>query len=248
MMFGWFRKKPARSYPVLAPGQVAYAVGDLHGRSDLLRNLHRALDHLEQGRTGKPAIEIYLGDYVDRGPDSRGIVDCLIERSRTHSVVALRGNHEAMLLAVLRGQKAILDWLQHGGLAAVASYGVDVAEVDPRDEETFIARLREKIPASHIAFLSGLPTKFRLGPYFFAHAGIRPGVDVSRQRDDDLMWIRDTFLGDERDHGFVVVHGHTPVQEPEFRPNRMNLDTGAYLTGVLTCVRFDDQGPSVLTW
>lgn len=247
-MFGWFGKKPPPSYPRLAGGQVAYAVGDLHGRSDLLSSLHRALDHLERTGTGRPAIEIYLGDYVDRGPDSRGVVDRLIERSRTHRVIALRGNHEAMLLGVLKGRKAVLDWLQHGGLAAVASYGIDVAEVDPRDEESFVALLREKVPAAHVAFFSGLPTRYRLGPYFFAHAGIRPGVDLSRQRDDDLMWIRDTFLGDERDHGVVVVHGHTPVQEPEFRVNRMNLDTGAYLTGVLTCVRFDEQGPSVLTW
>jgi serine/threonine protein phosphatase 1 len=249
MIFDWFRRRsPAPHYPTLAPGEVVYAVGDLHGRSDLLATLQRAIDRLAANRGEAAPVEVYLGDYVDRGPDSRGVVELLMERSQSREVVALRGNHEHMLLSVLAGTTSPQPWLQHGGRAAIASWGIDPASIDPTDDEDFRDRLRAAIPPAQMAFLEAMPTIHRHGPYVFAHAGIRPGVAPERQKDEDLMWIRERFLDDDRDHGFVVVHGHTPVYEPEFRPNRMNLDTGAYLTGVLTCVRFDNRGPSVLTW
>lgn len=245
-MFG-FKKRSSGSpvHPSLPLGLTAYAIGDVHGRSDLVDAVGAAIDRDAAARGGE-TIEIWLGDYVDRGPDSAGVVSRLIERARHRRLVAVRGNHEVMFEEFLAGRLDPEEWRRVGGFETLLSYGVDVRALSRAPLERWVAAADAAVPAEHRAFLESLCDSFRLGDYFFTHAGVRPGVSLTRQVGDDLQWIRDEFLGDERDHGAVVVHGHTPVMEPEFRANRINLDTGAYMTGRLTCLAVDDAGPRLL--
>ena len=235
-------------YPPLPAGRVIYAVGDLHGRADLLDRVHAAIDRRQAGRD-ETVREIYLGDYVDRGPDSAGVVERLIARAADHHLVALRGNHEEMFEEFLAGRIDVADWRRVGGLETLASYGVDVAALARAGAPSMMwSRAAERrVPDRHRAFLAALRDHWRdPAGWFFAHAGVRPGVALDAQAPDDLLWIRAPFLTDERDFGAVVVHGHTPMGQPEFRPNRINLDTGAYLTDQLTCLRIDHDGATCL--
>jgi serine/threonine protein phosphatase 1 len=232
----------ARRYPPAPAGEAIYAIGDIHGRSDCLRRAHALID---EDRSGGAATEIYIGDYVDRGPDSKGAIELLVARARATNVVALRGNHEIMMESFLRGLTSFEDWRRFGGLETVLSYGVDArallarGAVRPRD-------LAEKIPAPHLRFLSSLKTIHTLGQYCFAHAGIRPGVPLDAQSIDDTAWIRDDFLNHPGGAGLVVVHGHSPVDDVEFHANRINIDTGAYLTNRLSVLRIDADGSRLL--
>jgi serine/threonine protein phosphatase 1 len=226
--------------PRLAGLRLA-AVGDIHGRADLLADLHQRLD-LESD--GAPApIEIYLGDYVDRGAHSHAVIDALIARSHDRQVVFLMGNHERMMLRALEDPGSVMLWLQNGGDQTLRSYGVgsgDVQQAAQRDPALICRVLGEIVPADHVAFLRSLHLSFSIGGFLFVHAGIRPGVPLPEQREEDCLWIRDDFLNSTADHGVVVVHGHTPVQAPQFLRNRINLDTGAVFTGVLTCLMISD--------
>ena len=246
-MFGWFKAgaAPLSEYPTLPAGERIYAVGDIHGRSDLLDRLHRAIDADKAG-TSDVATEIYLGDYVDRGPDSAGVIDRLLRRSATTATVRLRGNHEALFDGFLAGSVDPDEWRPVGGFETLLSYGLDVRSLAHAPRQIWVDAARDVVPREHRAFLSGLDVAFAAYGYYFAHAGIRPGIPLDDQAVDDLLWIRDAFLGDGRDHGAIVVHGHTPMMEPEFRPNRINLDTGAYATGRLTCLMIDRHGPRLI--
>jgi serine/threonine protein phosphatase 1 len=227
-------------------GCLLYVVGDLHGRSDCLRIAH---DLIERDAARHPLassrVEIYLGDYVDRGPDSKGVIDTLIERSQRFSVVALRGNHEILMESFLRGIKPFDDWRAFGGLETILSYGVDARAILNRGamDRRYVA---EKIPFSHFRFISALRNFYRCGAYIFAHAGVRPGIAIEAQSIEDLTQIRDDFLNYSGEFGAIVVHGHTPVRTIEFRPNRINLDTGAYVTNNLAIIRVDYNGVSAL--
>jgi len=233
------------AHPVLPEGRVVYAVGDIHGRSDLLDRVHAAID--ASARHGAEHVtEIYLGDYVDRGPDSRGVVERLIARRADHDVVCLRGNHEEMFENFLHGELSIEDWQSAGGIETLMSYGVDPRPLAQASNDDWVEAALRQVPAAHHDFVVRLPDSHRVGGYFFAHAGVRPGIALDDQSPDDLLWIRDAFLGDRSDFGAVVVHGHTPTMAAEFRPNRINLDTGAYLTSRLTCLRIDATGPRLV--
>jgi serine/threonine protein phosphatase 1 len=217
-------------------GERLYAVGDIHGRLDLLDDLlRRIVDDLES-HPAEAATLAFLGDFIDRGPDSAGVVGRLEQLDRlrisTHFVM---GNHEEMLLRVLAGEPAITyDWLRVGGEACAESYGLSLADLASADEMEIAEQLRQAIPAEHLAFLTGLDTAARFGDFLLVHAGIRPGVAIEAQRPADLRWIRRPFLADTRNHGVMVIHGHTVTQGVDRRVNRIGIDTGAYATGVLT--------------
>ncbi|HEY1945104.1 MAG TPA: metallophosphoesterase family protein [Roseiarcus sp.] len=247
-MFAWLKSFRRRDfqYPPGPDGVVVYAVGDVHGRSDCLERAHQMIDRdvAERGAR-EQALEVYVGDYVDRGPNAKGVIDLLIARSALATVVALRGNHEILMESFLRGLTPFEDWRRLGGLETVLSYGVDARKllanggIHPRD-------VAEKIPVSHLRFLSSLRGRYTIGRYCFVHAGLRPGVPLERQTIEDLVWIRDDFLKCSDDFGFVVVHGHTPMPNIEFFSNRINIDTGAYMTNRLSVLRIDGQGVTPL--
>ncbi|MEJ0095303.1 MAG: metallophosphoesterase family protein [Methylocella sp.] len=231
----------APAVPTLVPdGLRIYAIGDIHGRADLLEELLLRIDaDLEQNSVAD-SIQIFLGDYIDRGPKSAGVLEQLIRRGKTHRTLCLKGNHEAYLLDFLHDPATLRPWGQYGGLTTLLSYGLKPSLNSSEEEQANLAaELAQAMPPSHRQFIEALPLSFTSGDFFFVHAGVRPGTPLSRQREDDLLWIRDEFLCHEEPFEKVVIHGHTPVREPEVRENRINIDTGAYATGRLTCLRLE---------
>ncbi|HLH97121.1 MAG TPA: metallophosphoesterase family protein [Xanthobacteraceae bacterium] len=222
----------------MSEGTRLYAIGDVHGRSDLLEQL---LDRLEAHLAARPVprpILIFLGDYIDRGPDSRRVIDQLIRLKQRHEVVYLRGNHERCLMEFLRNPSILATWLRWGGLYTLRSYGLEPKNYLDSGEQEGLARSLELIlrASGHFDFFDRLETSFTFGDFFFVHAGVRPGLPLDRQSETDLLEIRDVFLSSGSDFGKIVVHGHTPVPEPDIRANRINIDTGAFATGRLTCL------------
>ncbi len=215
---------------------ITFAIGDVHGCFDKLRALVGSCEIIAAGR---PARFIFIGDYVDRGPDSSDVVDFLIQRQadQPRAIVCLRGNHDDMLVRAAdpgRSDRDLLNWWSNGGEQTLDSYGTD----DPAD-----------IPAEHLAWMRKLPLLLTDAGRLYVHAGIRPGVPLSDQAEEDLLWIRQPFLSCQDEHGLFVVHGHTPTRsgEPDLRPNRLNLDTGACFGGPLTAAVFSDSavGPAM---
>jgi serine/threonine protein phosphatase 1 len=226
--------------PVLADGVRIYAVGDIHGRSDLLRQLFLRIDCDLRANPAKEATHVFLGDYVDRGNDSAGVLDLLLARSQIHQLCCLKGNHEIFLVEFLENPAVFRPWVQNGALPTLASYGLKPAiNADIKEQKELSVGLRNTMPASHIKFLTELKLSFTCGDYYFVHAGVRPGTPLAIQQEEDLLWIRDEFLRHEEPFEKIIIHGHTPVIEPEVRPNRINIDTGAYATGRLTCLRLE---------
>jgi serine/threonine protein phosphatase 1 len=213
-----------------------YAIGDIHGRLDLLDRLIAAIKK-DAKEHGGDSLTVTLGDYVDRGPKSRGVLDRLSVNPFPGDFVALRGNHEALLEGFIADPKTGLHWQHLGGLETLHSFGVRVSRLKgERNYEQASKELRAALTPEQMKFLASLKMSLTVGRYFLCHAGVRPGVALDRQRDEDLLWIRDEFLDSDMDFGKVVVHGHTPVVEPQVRRNRINIDTGAFATGRLTCV------------
>lgn len=254
-MFGIFNRRHnrsadlARTPPRTPAGLRIYAVGDIHGRHDLLRQLQdQILQDAAQHPTRRKVI-VYLGDYIDRGPASREV----LERLSTHPLpgfvsVHLMGNHEQALLGFMQDPDVYSDWLVYGGLATSSSYGM----ADPGDGSgsrslhLFSQELRTRLPEHHQTFLCGLEKSLVLGDYLFVHAGIRPRIPLELQRPDDLLWIRDDFLRYRQPHAHFVVHGHHISEEPEVCPNRIGIDTGAFATGRLTCLILDGEARSFI--
>lgn len=234
---------PAR----LPDGCRIYAIGDVHGRADLLAAKFTTIDqHIAAHPIARPII-VLLGDYVDRGPQSRQVLDLILQRRETGEVVALAGNHDALFLNFIHDPRTYSDWAPLGGFETLMSYGV--APLRSGDPEAIMAlgeRFRAAAPAGHIAFLERLRLTFSCGGFLFVHAGIRPNVPFSQQKATDLMWIRDEFLEYEGDFGTLVVHGHSRVMQPDIRPNRINIDTGAYATNRLTCLMIEQDRISFL--
>ena len=219
-----------------------YVIGDIHGRLDLLDQLIDAITR-DVDEYGNDCLTVTLGDYIDRGPNSRGVIERLLTNPFSGPYVALKGNHEVLLESFLADPAVGEHWRRLGGLETLHSYGVPVSGVmvgKAYDEAA--DRLRAAIPAQHVSFLRSLKTSHSNDKYFLCHAGVRPGVPLERQSDEDLLWIRGEFLNSKMDFGKIVVHGHTPAKEPEVLPNRINIDTGAFATGHLTCVVLDKGG------
>ena len=240
-MFKLWRSKtrPSAAEPASIGDCLVYAIGDIHGRIDLLDLL---LARIGDDIAAHPPIErtalIFLGDYVDRGPASREVIDRIMAlRSRAH-VVALRGNHEDALLRFLDDPSIGPEWVEHGGAQTLLSYGVTPPQKsEPAPWIEVRDRFAAALPDTHLAFLQRLEHYAVLGDYVFAHAGVRPNVPLDQQTTQDLMWIRKPFLEADRAIDQVVVHGHTPTETPFMGPWRIGVDTGAYATGVLTAVR-----------
>jgi diadenosine tetraphosphatase ApaH/serine/threonine PP2A family protein phosphatase len=233
--------------PALPDGIRIYAIGDIHGRADLVEEQFARIDeHLRRHLIAHP-LHVFLGDYIDRGNDSRRVIDLLIERGRLHHVVFLKGNHETFLCRFLDDPRSFEYWRRLGGAETLRSYGLHPqATANDKVLKQLSEALSQRLPSSHKAFLSGLQTSFSCGGFFFAHAGVKPGVPLDQQTEEDLLWIREEFLFHEGEFGKVVVHGHTPVQEPEIRRNRINIDTGAYASGRLTCLLLEAEAVAVL--
>jgi serine/threonine protein phosphatase 1 len=231
------KRARAKTAPRLPEGVRIYAVGDVHGRADLLDQVLSRVDaHIAARPIARP-IFLFVGDYIDRGPASREVLDLLINCSAGREMVFLRGNHDPFILNFLENPALLRDWSKIGGLETLMSYGIQPSlNADAATQKELAKALEGVLPAAHRKFLGGLEVSFPCGGYFFVHAGVRPGIPLAKQNAEDLMWIRDEFLLHEEDFGKVIVHGHTPVREIDIRPNRINIDTGAYVTGRLTCV------------
>lgn len=244
-MLGLFRSRKTVKLPRLPEGIRIYAFGDIHGRADLLKKMFTVIDADLARSPVERSIEVFLGDYIDRGPYSGATLDLLIERSRHRNTVFLKGNHEAYLLDVLRDPSKLEEWRQFGGLQTLMSYGIQ-PPLNPTaaEQADLIRSLTEVMPGNHVEFLRSLKPWFVCGDFFFVHAGVRPGIPLAEQQESDLLWIRNEFLDSRANFGKFVVHGHTPVKEPDIRPNRINIDTGAYATGNLTLLVI--QGSSML--
>lgn len=221
-------------------GLRLYAIGDVHGCDDLLDDIHARIAADIAGRTSSSIRIVHLGDYADRGPQTADVIERLSRlRETDDNVICLRGNHEHMLLEFLDNPHASgVTWLSNGGENTLRSYDIDLFGSSSIDRRMIAIsrRFAEAIPAHHHHFLNTLEYSVHFGDYFFCHAGIRPGIPLDQQDPTDLIWIRDHFLESDADFGAVVVHGHTPVEEPEIRPNRINIDTGAVFGGALTCL------------
>ncbi len=230
-----FAKKKAIAPSVPADARV-YVIGDVHGRLDLLNNLE---EQIQRDLETAPAdvLTVFVGDYIDRGPHSAGVLERLSARDFCTPICALRGNHEEILLKFLSDAAVLDSWRKFGGLETLHSYGVDVAEpMRGAGYERARTGLIEALPARHRRFLDETRPSFTIGDYFICHAGARPGVDLGHQSSEDLMWICDDFLRFEGSFGRIVVHGHTPTPNPEIRANRINVDTGAYASSILTAL------------
>ena len=244
-MFGFSRPGRVRGKGPKGPrGCRVYAIGDVHGRLDLLRNLLQQIEEDVAGRPSARNLVVFLGDLIDRGPDSAGVLEFLRRyRPDTIEPVFLAGNHEEVMLRVVGGERGgLLDrWLRYGGAQTLASYGLDVEAIHALPERRALEQIVEAVPHHHAAFLQSFADTFRFGDYLLVHAGIRPGMPLNAQTQEDLHWVREPFLSDRRDHGFVVVHGHTITEQVEERPNRIAIDTGAYRSGLLTAVGIEGQ-------
>lgn len=242
-MLRLFRPKAERHVlvdpPSLGEGRRAYAIGDIHGRLDLLKRLIDKIadDDLARGPAGKTEL-ILLGDFVDRGPESAGVIDFVMQlRDWWPDVHCLQGNHEEVFLMAARGDESALRFMTRiGGRETMLSYGATEDDLDTMTLGQLRDWLMSSVPEAHLQFIEKMEEKVLIGNYAFVHAGIRPNVAMDKQEARDLRWIRDEFLTCEEPHDYFVVHGHSITSGVEQKGNRMGIDTGAYATGVLTAV------------
>jgi serine/threonine protein phosphatase 1 len=237
-----FRKFFARAEPeprahALPAGERVYAIGDIHGRRDCLDRLLVAIDEDEKSRPVADTTVVFLGDLVDRGSDSKGVIERVMQVSKARQCVLLMGNHEEILIRAWEGDRKATGLLHRvGGRETLMSYGISAHEYDSGDIDDLTILVGERVPVAHIAFLRGFIDQWQNGDYLFVHAGIRPGVAFDDQRPSDLRWIRREFLEDDRDHGAMIVHGHSITEEVDVQPNRIGIDTGAFASGKLTAL------------
>ena len=219
-------------------GERIYAIGDVHGRLDLLNALLADIEADDAGRPEARTTLIFLGDLVDRGPNSRGVVERLMDFDHPRITVRfLMGNHEEVFLSSLAGDlRALRLLIRIGGRETILSYGVTADEYRDLDFEDLAVLIKQKVPEAHIRFLSAFERSIEAGDYLFVHAGVRPGVALPDQSASDLRWIRDTFLRHRESFGKLVVHGHSVTEEADVRSNRIGIDTGAYASGRLTAL------------
>ena len=229
-----------RAAAALPPGIRIYAIGDIHGRADLLRALLGKVDVDRKGRSVERTIAVFLGDYVDRGPSSKDVLDILLDYRANYESVFLKGNHEKFALDFLQNHSVLEAWRSCGGFETLLSYGLRPNFSSSANERLRLSReLAESMPAEHLSFLRSLQLYFQCGEFLFVHAGVRPRVRLKDQDEKDLLWIRDEFLEYQKPFELFIVHGHTPVRTPEMQTNRLNIDTGAFATGRLTCAAIE---------
>jgi serine/threonine protein phosphatase 1 len=222
---------------VVPEGRRVYAVGDIHGRLDLLERLLAMIDRDDRGRGLARTELIFLGDLVDRGPDSRGVVERLMALKAERRARFLIGNHEEVFLRAVAGDTRALRFLTRiGGRETLFSYGISPEEYRELEYDALLAQIQAKVPADHIAFLSAFEKWIEVGDYLFVHAGLRPGVAVEDQETSDLCWIRDDFLRHRDSFGKIVVHGHSITEDIDEQPNRIGIDTGAFASGRLSAI------------
>ncbi|NND58421.1 MAG: serine/threonine protein phosphatase [Xanthomonadales bacterium] len=228
-------------------GTRLYSIGDIHGRLDLLEELHELIRADAAGFEGRKAV-VYLGDYIDRGAQSRQVIDRLIEQPlEGFDAIHLMGNHEQAMLDFLAHPEAAAAWLGFGGQVTLLSYGAGLGRIQLAHQvEILRDELETKLPPSHLEFLASCRPMHVEGSYCFAHAGIRPGLPLEQQRPEDLMWIRDEFISSREVHSHIVVHGHSITEEVEWMPNRIGIDTGAYASGLLTALVLEDGDQRLL--
>lgn len=257
MVFGRWKRRQADApasrelgAPSTKPGERIYAIGDIHGRYDLLRDLLVKIE--EHNKSLPPAVAthlIVLGDMIDRGPQSAEVLKYLHGvQSRTEGLVVLMGNHEEMMLRAMQKEPGMLrTWMRFGGSSTLRSLGLSLP-TDETDPIRFGRELADAVPTQWVEWLKNLPLMARSGDYLFCHAGIRPGVNLRKQSRQDLLWIRNEFLDDEdSSEGVVVVHGHSISAEVEMRSHRIGIDTGAYKTGVLTALYLENRERAILS-
>jgi len=244
-------KRPVERRASTPPGALIYAIGDVHGRLDLLESLTSAIldDAARSGATGKPEI-IFVGDYVDRGPASAGVIDHVMALARRPDITvhALKGNHEETMLAFLDDPRTGQVWAEFGGLQTLASYDVAAPAVRSDLEAWEVTRQAfiAATPPAHVAFLKALELYVVAGDYVFVHAGLRPGVPLAGQTEQDLLWIRREFLEATRPFEKKVIYGHTPQRDAVVEPHRIGIDTGAFVTGVLTALRLSGEDATLM--
>lgn len=236
-LFG--RKEEIAPRDWVAPeGQRIYAIGDIHGRLDLLDQLIVKIEEDNASRKRVRTQIIFLGDLCDRGPDSRGVIERVMQLAKASPDVRLiAGNHEELLIRSWDGDRRSAGLINRvGGRETMLSYGVDETKYDEADIDELLEMFVAHIPESHIAFLKAADDWIVAGDYLFVHAGIRPGDAIEEQRTSDLRWIRREFTDFEGDHGMMVVHGHSITEEADIQANRIGIDTGAYASGKLTAI------------
>ena len=226
------------------PGHYVVAVGDVHGRLDLLEALWPQIDAASRLSSARHRTLIFLGDYIDRGLHSAHVIDRLLEGFPGFETIFLKGNHDDTLLQFLIDPSIGDVWRNFGGLETLSSYGI--AHVAGKSWSQTRGELAAVIPKAHLDFFKNLKLHVSIGDYLFVHAGIKPRVALEEQREIDLLWIREEFLDSDANFGRIVVHGHTPTETPEIRPNRIGIDTGAYMTGKLTALVLEDKSRQFL--
>jgi serine/threonine protein phosphatase 1 len=234
-----FRAKAPRPAPAVPAGQRVYAIGDIHGRLDLLRVLADAIEADDRSRAYADTTIILLGDLVDRGPDSSGVIAFVRDWAARRKVRMIAGNHEEMFLDSFDNKDTLRHFLRHGGHETVMSYPVPAEEFNRASMSELQDLMRQHVPKADIALMRGMEDRIVIGDYLFVHAGIKPGAAVADQRVSDMRWIREPFLSSRQDHGHTVVHGHTITDDPDFRVNRIGIDTGAFASGKLTALALE---------
>lgn len=242
-------KRPARpeNGPAVPEGLRIYAIGDVHGRDDLLAELHAAIVADAEEFVGSKQV-VYLGDFIDRGMESREVVERLMDAPVPgFEPVHLMGNHEYALLNFIYDPESIPGWLSWGGRETLYSYGIKCGmNPSPRELQNLAGELQMAMPREHVRFMESAALFHRVGDYYFVHAGVRPGVALEKQKIEDQLFIREPFISSTRNHGAVVVHGHTVAEQVQLIGNRIGLDTGAYYTGVLSCVVLESTGQRLI--
>ena len=246
------RSSDLQGLPLVEQGQLVYAIGDIHGRADLLNKIFDLIKvDFEREHEGIDRVYlVFLGDYVDRGLQSKSVVDLIISQEWGDiNAVFLRGNHEQTLLDFLENPQIGPQWLDYGGRETLMSYGVQMPRLrlNSGDWEDVCMEFRERLPANHLTFFRSLRTWFELGNCYFVHAGVDPSRSLEMQSDSDRMWIRDKFLDYDHPLDRVIVHGHTPEENPIWDGRRIGIDTGAYITNRLTAARIDSHAVKFLS-
>jgi len=234
--------------PRVPEGNRLYVIGDIHGRIDLLQQIHNKIQQDAANYPGSKHL-IYLGDYIDRGDHSKDVIDLLLEQPLPgFEATYLRGNHEQSMLDFLQEAEVGRSWFNYGGLATLVSYNVKYGKIPTRkkDFEGIQNDLKERVPHAHINFLEKTEFSHTAGNYYFVHAGINPKVALKYQLPEDQLWVREDFVSYNKPHEKIIVHGHTITDEPDLQTNRIGLDTGAYITGKLTCLVLENATQRIL--